>query len=280
VQADIVRRAVGAVAVKLARYEEERALAKPTDSLVAYDYILRGREVLTHTTQEKNDEARELFQRAIGLDPNYAGAYAALGGSHFEAAVSGWTEFREAELERAETLAQKALALDLATTSAYRLLANISISRKRYDLALGQIDRALEINPNDAASYRMRGSVLVWAGRAAEGLRWLEGALRFDSSTRSFNLCHAYYFLGRYGEAVEACDRALAGNPGRHIQVMARPVLAAAYSQLGRDQDASGERAIIAHLWPFFDAERFAGQFGTQEARDHMLDGLKKAGFR
>jgi hypothetical protein len=35
-----------------------------------------------------------------------------------------------------------------------------------------------------------------------------------------------------------------------------------------------------AHLLPFLDARIFAAQFGTQEARDHMLEGLKKAGFR
>src|SRR5207245_3679554 len=179
-QADIVHRAVGAVAVKLTRFEEERVLAKPTDSLAAYEYILRGREVLTHTTHEKNDEARQLFQRAIALDPNYAAAYAALGDSNFEAVVSGWTEFRGEELERAETLAQKALALDPATTSAYRLLARINRYKRRYDLALGQIDRALEINPSDVDSYHTRGNILVWAGRAAEGLPWLEGALSFD----------------------------------------------------------------------------------------------------
>ena len=282
VQADIVRRAVGAVAVKLTRFEEERVLAKPTDSLAAYEYILRGREVLTHTTHEKNDDARQLFQRAIALDPNYAAAYAALGDSHFEAVVSGWTEFRGEELERAETLAQKALALDPATTSAYRLLARINRYGKRYDLALGQIDRALEINPNDASSYQMRGNVLVWAGRAGEAVSWLEMALRFDGANAytAQNLCSAYYLLGRYGEAVETCDRALARNPGRSIQMMARPLLAAACSQLGRDQDAAGERAIVARLVPFFDAERFAGQYGTQEARDQMLEGLKKAGFR
>jgi adenylate cyclase len=281
VQADIVRRAVGAVAVKLTRFEEERVLAKPTGNLAAYEYILRGREVLTHTTQEKNDEARQLFQRAIALDPNYAAAYAALGDSHFEAVVSGWTEFRGEELERAETLAQKALALDPATTGAYRLLARINRYRKRYDLALGQIDRALEINPNDASSYQMRGNVLVWAGRAGEAVSWLEIALRFDGANAytAQNLCSAYYLLGRYGEAVETCDRALARDPGRSIQMMARPLLAAAYSQLGRDQDAAGERAIVARLWPFFDAERFAGQFGTPETRDHMREGLKKAGF-
>jgi len=37
---------------------------------------------------------------------------------------------------------------------------------------------------------------------------------------------------------------------------------------------------VLIRLWPFFDAQTFAGQFGTQEARDHLLEGLKKAGFR
>jgi tetratricopeptide (TPR) repeat protein len=125
---------------------------------------------------------------------------------------------------------------------------------------------------------------MFWCGQAEppRPVSWLEIALRFDGANAytAQTLCIAYYLLGRYGEAVETCDRALAGNTGRSIEMTTRPVFAAAYSQLGRDQDASGERAIIAHLWPFFDAERFAGQFGTQEARDHMLDGLKKAGFR
>ena len=90
----------------------------------------------------------------------------------------------------------------------------------------------------------------------------------------------AYYFLRRYSEGVDACDRALTRNPGRNTQIVTHPMLAAAYAQLGRQQDADGERAIVARLWPFFDARIFAEQFGTQEARDDMLQGLKKAGFR
>src|SRR5271169_6644376 len=145
VQDDIAKRVVGAAAVKLTRFEQERVLAKPTANLAAYEYVLRGREFLSHATRDKNDEASALFQRAIDLDPGYAAAYAALGGSHFEAVVSGWTEFRDEELARAEEFAQKALALDPATTSAYRLLAIINMYKRRYDLALGQIDRAFEI---------------------------------------------------------------------------------------------------------------------------------------
>src|ERR1700730_7499251 len=282
VQDDIARRVVGAAAVKLTRFERERVLTKPTENLAAYEYVLRGREFLSHASRDKNDEAAALFQRAIDLDPNYAAAYAALGGSHFEAVVSGWTEFRTEELEQAETLAQKALALDPATTSAYRLLAIINMYKRRYDLALGQIEHALEINPSDVDSYHMRGTVLVWAGRAAEGLPWLEGALRFDRghALTAESLCKAYYFLGRYNEAVEAGDRALARNPGRSSQTLTRPFLAAAYAQMGRNQDAEGERVVPPRLSPFFDARTFAAQFGTQEARDHLLEGLKKAGFR
>ena len=281
VQEDIARRVVGAAAVKLTRFERERVLTKPTENLAAYEYVLRGREFLSHATRDKNDEAATLFQRAIDLDPNYAAAYAALGGSHFEAVVSGWTEFREDELEQAETLAQKALALDPATTSAYRLLAFINMYKRRYDLALGQVDHALDINPSDADIYQQRGTILVWSGKAAEGLPWLEGALRFDRAhtLTAENLCFAFYFLDRYDEAVEAADRALAGSPGRSIQVLTRPFLAAAYAQMGKRQDAESERTVVMRLSPFFDARIFAGQFGTQQARDHLLEGLKRAGF-
>ena len=119
-------------------------------------------------------------------------------------------------------------------------------------------------------------------GQSRGGVAWLEGALRFDRANgfAAARLCMAYYFLRRYTEAVDACDRALSRDPGRNIQMITHPVLAAAYAELGRQQDAERERAIVARLWPFFDARTFAAQFGTEEARDHMLEGLKKAGFR
>jgi adenylate cyclase len=282
VQDDIAKRVVGVAAVKLTRFEQERASAKPTNNLAAYEFVLRGRDFFSHATRDDNDQASALFQRAIDLDANYADAYAALGGSHYEAVISGWSQFREEELERAEALAKKALALDPTATRAYRVLADIDLFRKRYELALGQLDRALEINPSDADNYAHRGSILVWAGRAEEGLPWLEGALRFDRANdfAAARLCMAYYFLHRYSEAVDACDRALTRDPGRNTQMVTHPMLAATYAEMGRQQDADAERAIVAHLWPFLDARTFAAQFGTQEARDHMLEGLKKAGFR
>ena len=281
VQDNIAKRVVGAAAVELTRFEQERILAKPTSNLAAYEYVLRGREAFSHDTRDDNDAASELFQRAIDLDPNYADAYAALGGSYYEAVISGWSEFRTEDLERAETLAQKALALDPTTTRAYRVLAQVRLYQKRFDLALAQVDRALEINPSDADNYSYRGSILVWAGRAAESLPWLEGALRLDQANgfTAARLCMAYYLLHRYTEGVDVCNRALSSGPGRSNQLITHPMLAATYAEMGRQQDADRERAVTGRLWPLLDARTFAGQFGTEEARDHMLDGLKKAGF-
>jgi TolB-like protein/Tfp pilus assembly protein PilF len=282
VENTITKRVVGAAAVELTRFERDRALAKPTNNLAAYEFVLRGRGALSHDTRDSNDEASALFQRAIELDPNYADAHAALGGAYYEAVVSGWSEFRLQDLERAEELAHKALALDVTAIRAYQVLSFINLYRKRYDLALAQIDRALEFNPSDADNYVYRGSILMWAGRPGDALPWLEGALRFDraNSLAAGNLCMAYYLLHRYTDAIEACDRCLSRNPGRTTQLTTRSALAATYAELGRPQDAMRERAVVARLSPFLTARTFAAQFGTEEAANHILEGMKKAGFR
>lgn len=282
VQDEITQRIVGATAVKLTHLERDRVQRKPTANLAAYEYVLRGRADLTNPTRVANIEARALFQRAIDLDPGYAAAYAALGLTHYEAAISGWSEFPDEEVGRAEALAQKALALDPATTHAYRVLAHVNHFRRDFDRALALIDRALASNPSDADNFQVRGTTLLWSGKPAEGAPWLEGALRLDgTNTRaSMNLGLAKYFLGRYDEAVEVLDRTLGRDRGRNTQLMARPVVAAAYARLGKQQDAARERAALVRIAPFFDAERFATQFATQQLRDDMLTGLKAAGFR
>ena len=282
VQDEITKRIVGAAAVKLTRLERERVSRKPTANLAAYEYVLRGRTDFTNRTRAANDEARASFQHAIDLDPNYAAAYAALGSTHYEVAVSGWTEFPNDEIKQAEDMAQKALDLDATSTSASLLLARVNAFRRDFDRALAQIDRALALNPSASENFEERGFILLWSGKPAEAVPWLEAALRLDSgnSRASMELGLAKYFLGQYAEAVTALDRALARDAGRAIQLYARPVLVASYARLGQQQDVERERAFVARLVPFFDAERFAGQFGTTEARHDMLAGLKAAGFR
>ena len=79
VQDAIVGHLVGVLAVTMTRVEQERASAKPHADLAAYDHVLRGRQQLARRTRAANAEARELFQRAINLDPQYAAAYIGAG---------------------------------------------------------------------------------------------------------------------------------------------------------------------------------------------------------
>jgi adenylate cyclase len=276
VQEDIARRVVGAAA-KLTRFERERALGKPTTNLAAYEYVLRGREAFSHATRESNHQAQEMFQRAIELDPSYA----ALCGARLVAYRGGGVGMDGVCRRRSRPGRESGAESSVVGPLIYQRLSPArrnDLMRGRFDLALGQTDRALEINPSDAESYATRGTVLVWAGRGAEALPWLEGALRFDRTAfrAPLLLGMAYYFLDRYGEAVETLDRALALNLGRNTQLMGRPALAATYAELSRLQDAERERTAALRLSPFLDAARFAGQFGTQQARDHMLEGSEE----
>ena len=126
------------------------------------------------------------------------------------------------------------------------------------------------------------GAVLNWSGHPAEAVRWLEAAQRFgEIDTLAYmNLGIARYRLGEYGESLAAFDRMLARNPGRMQRLMARPIRAAAYARLGKQTEVLRERAIADRMSPFFEAERFAAQFGTEEARTAVLAGLREAGFR
>jgi adenylate cyclase len=281
-QDDVSQRVVGTVAATLTRVEHERVLRKPIEDLDPYEYILRARADFTGHTREKNDEARTLARQAVQLDPDFAEGYSALGWAYYEAAASGWSEFPKDDIDRARTLAQKAAGLDPTLTSAYDLLANLFLYEGEYERALAQADRAIAINPNDAENSVRRGSILIYAGRPLEAISWLEASLRLDSANvpASGSLGVAKYFLAQYGDAIAALDRAVARDPGRVNQLTAHPLLAACYARLGRMQEAARERAIVARLSPFFDAERFASQFGTQQAHDDVLAGLKAAGFQ
>src|SRR5207247_1778623 len=66
---------VGAIAPKLEQAEIERAKRKPTESLDAYDYYLRGMAGVHRWAREANDDALRMFYRAIELDPDFASAY-------------------------------------------------------------------------------------------------------------------------------------------------------------------------------------------------------------
>ena len=84
-QDEIVQKIVTTLKLQLTLREQEYIVRKNTDNLEAYDSFLRGMEYYCRYTKEANAQARQMFERAIELDPQYAEAYALLAGP------TGWT---------------------------------------------------------------------------------------------------------------------------------------------------------------------------------------------
>ena len=256
-QDEIVQILIARLAIKISTTEQARAMRKSTANLEAYDYLQRGREYLHRVTRSANRKARQLFENALELDPNYASAYAGLGWTYFRRVSYGWTEFADQSLQQALDLAHKALSLDESNGSAHLLAGNVYTFRSQYNLAINECQQAININPNDADSYYHIGWVLLWSGKVDEAIRNLEKVLRLDSSTVNNTLWHlgmAYYLKGRYQDAQAALERGVIQKPnfvGYHI------ALAATFAQLGRVADAKRSAEKVLQLNPFFEVENW-----------------------
>src|SRR6266571_966735 len=99
-QDEVVRKIVTTLKLQLTVQEQGILVRKTTDNLAAYDYYLRGREHFNRYTQEATAQARQMFEKALELDPQYAEAYAFLGFTYFREWGYQWSQDSQA-LERA-----------------------------------------------------------------------------------------------------------------------------------------------------------------------------------
>jgi adenylate cyclase len=278
-QDKITAEIAGVLAINVTQFEQQRVFAKRPENLEAYDYVLRARPALQRPSRASNVEARALLRRAIELDPNYAAAYAALAETFHIAVSWGWAESPAAFLGRAEELANKALSLNSYEQRARIILGRIHIFYQRYEQAKAEMDRALEINPNDAQGLAGRGNILLWLGQTDEAIEALELAQRIDPELNAvdrFALCMAYYLKRRYDEAIEQAELNLRNSEGAHFT---RFVLAAAYAQQNRAEDAARTASAARRLNPTFEPQTFGNKFLNAADLDHLRDGLRKAGF-
>lgn len=91
-QDEVTQKIVSALAVQLTAGEQRRLRRPPTENVQAYDYFLRGRECYFYRTKEANLQARQMFEQAIQLDPQFATAYAYLGRTHLTELAFQWSQ--------------------------------------------------------------------------------------------------------------------------------------------------------------------------------------------
>ena len=281
IQDQIVRRIVGVLAVKITSLEQQRVAAKPGENLEAYDMVLRARELIVRHSRAANREARALAAQAMKLAPGYAEGYLTLASAEWQRAELGWMEDAEEGVRRTEELARQALDIDDpgAQARAHGMLGLIHSLRGQYEQAIVQVERAMELNPNDADAHALRASVLLWQGKIEESIAAYATARHFDPRLTSGNgiaMALAYFMADRNQETLTITSDFIARYPD---VTFLHALRAAAFVQLGDLEEARREVARIRVLNPLFQVDQFGTRFRNPAHQEKIQAALRKAGL-
>jgi TolB-like protein len=275
---------IGALAPKLEQAEIERARRKPTESLDAYDYYLRGMASYYRRTREAINEALPLFYEAIEFDPEFASAYGMAAWCYAWRKINGWMTDRVQEIAETARLARRAAELGPDDAVALSRGAHaLSFVVGDLDAALTFADRALVLNPNLAGAWYASGWVRVWLGESDEAIRHFAFAMRFSpldphSVGMQAGTALAHFFAGRYDEASSWAEKALWESNYQTTLFVA----AASNALGGRSSEARKMIARLRELYPtsrVSNVKDWASTLSRPELLAKLEDGLRKAGL-
>jgi TolB-like protein/Tfp pilus assembly protein PilF len=210
-QDQVTAAVVGEIAPRLQQAEIERMKRKPTESLDAYDYFLRGMAGLHKWTREGNDEALLNFYRAIALDPQYAAAHGLAARTYTARNAGGWMSDTAQEVREAKRLARRAVELGpddpIALCTGGFVLSQLCGEIKDGDAL---VELALSLNPNLAWAWLFSGWIKATLGETDIAIDHINRAQRLSpqdpqvgiQSARAF----AHFVAGRYEDALAATE--------------------------------------------------------------------------
>jgi TolB-like protein/class 3 adenylate cyclase len=277
---------VGAIAPAMENAEIERAKRKLTDSLDAYALYLRGlAKFYQYGSRQANDEALQLFNSAIEIDPDFASAYGRAATCYVAAKTNSWFSVTANETFEVMRLARR--AVEVGKVDAFAFAASgFALAYVVRDLGVGAalIDRALLLNSNLAGAWSFGGWVKIWLGEPEAAVERFRRAMRlspldpFLSGMRA-GTAYAHYFLGHYDEAASWAAMSLQNSPD--FQTGLR-IDAASNAMAGRPEQAHKAVARLRQLNP---AQRVStlkevqGPYRRPEDLSRYEEGLRKAGL-
>lgn len=277
VQDEVTRTIVSTLVGQIESADLRQALRKPTTSLAAYEFYLRGLVHIRGYEPDDNRQAHAMFQAAVDRDPHFALAHAYLALAMI--AERGYGNAPPDILDQALAMARKAVSLDEGEGGCQRLLALIHANRREFDLAERHYRRAYLLNPNDANTLVQMGGLFARRGKLDEAMEWINEGFRlnpFPPPWYNAALGNALYILGRYEEAAAALKEL--PNPGPFT--LAR--LVACHAQAGNTAAAEETKTRLLRVCPDFSTEDFIRRgllLERDEHRDLFRQGLLKAGL-
>jgi TolB-like protein/Tfp pilus assembly protein PilF len=283
-QDQITESVVGAIAPQLERAEIERARHKPTESLDAYDYYLRGMAELHHGTRDTINQALPLFHKAIAFDPDFASAYAMAAWCHCWRKVNGWMVDRPQEIAEGARLARRAVELDkgdaVALTRSGHALGHLAGD---LDGGIALLDRALVLNPNLAAAWFLGAFLRVWHGETERAIEHFTRAMHLSPLDPELyrmqaGMAVAHLFAGRFDTASSWAEKAFRDLPS-FLMVVA--IIAASHALAGRTAEARRTMDHLRQLDPILRLSNLADWLPIHRPEDLAIlaNGLRKAGL-
>jgi adenylate cyclase len=226
-------------------------------------------------------KAREMFEKAIELDPDYSDAYADLAWTHSRDLLTEATTDRSRSADLMYQAAQRAVALDEASSLARYRLSSALIWRNEHDLAVAEGRRAIELNPMYAVARHSLANKLDLIGDP-EGIPMMEQAEQLNPRDPQRNmqltfLARAYVNAHEYEKAVQCAREALRVQPN---YPNASYILAIALGHLGFTEEARVAFEACDKLQPGFTESRTNWTpYVDSASNKHLQDGLRKAGI-
>lgn len=245
IQSDIARQIATALKATLSPAEETRLASRPTSNTEAYDLYLRARDYGNRSYSEANARtAIGLLDKAVALDPNFAGAWAYRA---IKQCDLYWFHFDRSKAiqDAALASAKRAIKLNPDLPEAHAAMANYLYHvRLDYEGALREIEIARKGAPNDVEVVLTTAAIMRRQGRVQEALPLFLRATSLDPRSASLfhNLAETYALLRRYDEANKAAERGVTLAPdevdaamsGAHMQILHTGDMAAARRHLDR----------------------------------------------
>jgi adenylate cyclase len=205
VQDEITMHIASALQVELTDGEQAQVRYRSTNNIQAWGYAVKGYSLYERITKDDNAKARELFKKAIELDPEYAWAWTMLGITYFIDTRYGWHRPREESFKKVIEYGQKAVKLDESDPDVHTLLANTHIWRKEHDEAIAMGEKSIALGPNSAENHAILGMHYRFAGRFEDSIRMTEKAIRlhpYYPDWYLYSLEYSYYYLGQHEKAI------------------------------------------------------------------------------
>jgi tetratricopeptide (TPR) repeat protein len=209
VQDEIARSISQALRIKLSPQEEKAIGRKQTENPQAYDYYLRGRQYFYQWRRKGFDFARQMFARAIVIDPHYARAYA--GVADCCSFLYMYWDSNEDNLNEAEAASRKALELDPELAEAHAAGGLAYALKRNFDQAQQEFEEAIRLDPKLYEAYYFYGRTSFQRGDLIKAAELYEQAAKLnpDDYQALSLLVAVYHGLGRTAEAAATQRRAL-----------------------------------------------------------------------